>query len=284
MTRSFRPLWSLLVVCAGLCCSAPETDYRKAPQATALEPGRKKQIVHLSIHAQSFPEALKGYSRLRILNIKGLKENPPEFLRDMQSLRILGFYESDLPRFPTPVLGLHGLEELYLMGVDVSVMPAEIDSLRSLKILSISSKTLTSLGDGIPRLSRLERLEVRTPALQSLPQTLARMSSLKSVEIWDSQLTELDPELFRQGRKVELYRGRFSTGAVKVGLLPVRESPEITARGVATLRQGQEVRILKRTGKTMTLQGQSGEWLFIWPGSCGSPCRQVGYVFSGFLQ
>jgi len=184
--------------------------------------------------------------------------------------------------FPAELKEYTSLRILHLYGLTENP-PSALGEMKSLRILAFHESAFAQLPSAVLALPELEELIVDSSALITLPAGLSAMKPLRKLDIRANQLAEIDPQLW-QGREVSLRPKQFPGGRVKVSLLPVRDRPELTGRGVGTLRQSDHVYVLKRTGKTMALQGQSGEWLFVWPADCRSPCTRMGYVFSAFLE
>uniref|UniRef100_A0A7S1TGR8 Uncharacterized protein n=1 Tax=Compsopogon caeruleus TaxID=31354 RepID=A0A7S1TGR8_9RHOD len=102
-----------------------------------------------------------------------------------------------LEQVPSSINHCQRLEELYLYGNDLKIVPRELGNLLKLRILNLSRNQLTEIPTSFGELSGLTELYLMDNDLRCLPGELARLSSLRCLNI------SLNPRLPVPPRTIE---------------------------------------------------------------------------------
>ncbi|MEN8446182.1 MAG: COR domain-containing protein, partial [Cyanobacteria bacterium J06555_13] len=87
------------------------------------------------------------------------------------------------------------LQSLYLRGIQLRSLPAEISQLTNLRTLVLTSPQLRSLPAEIGQLTNLQSLDLRYTQLSSLPVEISQLTNLKSLDLRYTQLKSLPAEI-----------------------------------------------------------------------------------------
>jgi len=140
---------------------------------------------------------IKKFTRLEELDLRGNKISslPAEF-GELKELRKLDLYENQLS-FITPLLNLISLEELKIGDNKIEDIPDNIDMLKNLKALSLSSNPIRKIPESIRDLKSLNYISIdgndstKLPAYLSL---VATLPELKTLSIALGGVEEMPPE------------------------------------------------------------------------------------------
>ncbi|WP_415328827.1 leucine-rich repeat domain-containing protein [Chryseobacterium sp. MMS23-Vi53] len=105
-------------------------------------------------------------------------------------------YDLDDFELPKEIAGLKKLNKIWLLNLPFKTFPEWITNIKSLKYLMIRGNDIDSIPDSICQLDNLKTLRVENCKLNKLPSTLNQMQSLKSLGLSDTDLTDLNPNLF----------------------------------------------------------------------------------------
>ncbi|KAK3416264.1 hypothetical protein EUGRSUZ_H01710, partial [Eucalyptus grandis] len=124
-------------------------------------PNLEELDLHKCKNLERGHESVAYHIKLRLLNLEGCSNLQHLFVvlqsKNLQLLNLINC--SKLQRFPDIPNKIKGLQELYLKGTSIEELPASIENLVSLKILSsINCKKLANLPSSIYKLPSLERL------------------------------------------------------------------------------------------------------------------------------
>ncbi len=105
----------------------------------------------------------------------------------------LNLSNKQLNKLPSYVLNLNDLEELDLSNNQLSgALPAEIKSLKKLKILNLSNNLMTGIPAEMGQLSNLQTLNLSNNKLTGLPYELGNLKNLKTLNLAGNDYSKLD--------------------------------------------------------------------------------------------
>lgn len=139
---------------------------------------------------------LKRLKVLKLMNCKRLKSLPSEVAMD--SLEYFSLFGcSKVKRIPEFAGQMKNLSELLLNGTGIEKLPASIECLVGLHLLSlVGCKSLICLPSAICNLKSLKSLSLMgCSKLDRLPKNLGEMEDLERLELEETTITELPPSL-----------------------------------------------------------------------------------------
>jgi hypothetical protein len=121
----------------------------------------------------------------------------PSFFGQLRNVRILRLERHELSAFPTELLALSTIEELYMKSNRIKSLPNEIDSLSRLKILTLSDNQLAVLPPKIAALTQLRQLDLDQNQLYVIPSLLS-LTNLTRLDLRLNKvhIATVHPDLF----------------------------------------------------------------------------------------
>ncbi|MBD3197797.1 MAG: hypothetical protein GF317_22285 [Candidatus Lokiarchaeota archaeon] len=115
-------------------------------------------------------------------------------LRDVE---IIEFNHIGLEKFPSELLEMENLKELYLDRNEIKILPDEISTLKSLEVLSLFQNRLETLPETIGELSNLKKFNLHGNRLLLIPKSIKNLSNLRELNLSVNCLSEGIEPLFK---------------------------------------------------------------------------------------
>ncbi|MCH8807275.1 MAG: hypothetical protein IH986_14485 [Planctomycetes bacterium] len=130
-----------------------------------------------------------------------------------------------------------GRTKLYLPGLGLKTLPAEIGGLGALKELDLSGNQLTSLPAEIGGLGELQHLDLPKNELTSLPAEIGGLGGLQTLQLQGNQLRSLPPEIggLTGLQKLVLYLNQLTLLPAKIGDLAALEHLDLANNQLTSL-------------------------------------------------
>ena len=141
---------------------------------------------------QALPEGVWNLTKLTGLHVKynQIKEIPSNLLLNMGGLEELDFEGNKLCDIPAQMQSLKSLKKLYISRNNISDFPAEFGSLRCVEELYINDNNISSLAE-IVNLSTLRVLNMSNNNIMELPREITRLSVLRVIAMFIALLKEM---------------------------------------------------------------------------------------------
>jgi len=148
------------------------------------------------IEIESFRGTIIAKSEVRILQtIEKFTKKEFEFSYELwtdwmsftvENLYVTGIclFDSDSAMsFPISILELKFLKKLYLIGLNLTILPEDIDKLVHLRKLNLRANLLKTLPISIGNLSSLKELDLSENNLSTFPRSICNLKSLTDIHI-----------------------------------------------------------------------------------------------------
>ncbi|KAK6645330.1 hypothetical protein RUM43_001606 [Polyplax serrata] len=119
----------------------------------------------------------------------------PATFPDLVHLKELNLSGNEFSIFPTEVLCMKSITNLFMGGNNMTKIPKEISNLESLKVLSLGGNKLTEVPCTLGQLKKLTALILSDNELVSLPREIAKLRNLKSLLLHRNKLKTLPTEI-----------------------------------------------------------------------------------------
>lgn len=139
-------------------------------------------------------EAISSNKRKLIIKNFGLNSIPIEIGNciDLQELNLIG---NNLSFLPAELANLRNLESLHLSGNNFNQIPDVVFSLKNLKHLCVSDNKLSILPDEIKELSVLQELYLRNNKFFEFPNIICELSKLVELSLSNNNISKLPDEI-----------------------------------------------------------------------------------------
>ena len=125
---------------------------------------------------------LKGMTEFSVYK-NGVTTLPPE-IKELKNLRVLDLTKAfELSTLPPEIGQLPKLQELHVNLTELDSIPKELCNVKTLKILDVSSTSISRLPSEIGQLTALEELDVHSTSITTLPDSLCNLSNLKVLDL-----------------------------------------------------------------------------------------------------
>ena len=121
--------------------------------------------------------------------LREAEEKIEKALRDEETG--LNLSEFGLLDLPESIGKITSLQNLILVGNQLTTLPEWIDQLTSLQNLDLSGNQLTTLPESIGRLTKLQNLDLSENLLTTLPESIVQLTDLQNLSLDFNQLTTL---------------------------------------------------------------------------------------------
>ncbi len=148
-------------------------NLKKLKKLTILTTGKLKTLP---------PEIgfLKNLEELTI-NSKFLEELPEE-IGELTKLKHIQLFKSKLKSLPPTIGKLCNLEELHL-ECELETLPDQIENLKNLETLWITSPALASLPESISELTKLKKIFLKGGLFESLPESIGKLEAMEEFTV-----------------------------------------------------------------------------------------------------
>jgi Leucine-rich repeat (LRR) protein len=168
---------------------------------------------------ESVPLALRDLDRLEMVRLHvGRLAALPLGLLALPNVRTLvlevdNAVEASHEPLPPLLPGLQRLEDLAVLGWQISRLPSSIFAIRQLRSLTLRRCGLRVLPEGWGAFGWLRKLDLSENSLESLPSSLGELAELRELVLTHNPLRTLPPELGRLARleRLDLDGSRLST-------------------------------------------------------------------------
>lgn len=131
----------------------------------------------------------------------------PEEIIELKHLKHLNLNGNEFSEFPSSLLHLTELQELYMFRCGLTSLPAGISKLKRLVEFNLTQNFLDRLPDGICALSDLQVLYLGGNSINKLPEEFYRLGELTNLYLHDNQFSSFPTSLRNYGSLVDLTIG-----------------------------------------------------------------------------
>ncbi|MBI9016129.1 MAG: leucine-rich repeat domain-containing protein [Phycisphaerae bacterium] len=185
------------------------------PPIEIVKQGRAAIKQYFGIDDAGFPASIvqrkaKIAAKQQMAYDKALKKIKKAKAENVTTLYLSGM---DLIKLPAEIGELTELEKLVIFKTELSSLPPQIGKLTALKNLDVSFNQLTCLPPEIGQLSNLETLFVEDSNLTCLPAEIEKLSNLQELMLSNNKLTSLPEEITRLTnlKRVHLLNNKLKT-------------------------------------------------------------------------
>ncbi|CAH9129262.1 unnamed protein product [Cuscuta epithymum] len=186
-------------------------DYVRSKLQEHIEIWKSTGVVLLSkSNLKAIPDAVwECGSSVKFLDLSGNSlEEVPARISHLSSLHNLHLTANGIEDTNLSWEGIESLKSLRALSLDenrLTILPSSLGVLTNLKQLYIANNQLTSLPIEIGLLKELERLEANNNRLSTIPASICRCASLLTIDISSNLLTELPDTLSKLKNLKELH-------------------------------------------------------------------------------
>ena len=139
----------------------------------------------------SVPDFIGDLQSMKIFSISDLQSNIlPESITKLQLLQVLHIFGGELTSLPESFGNLSSLIQVYIFKNKIEFLPDSIGNLQTLKSLRLNGNNLRDLPTSIINLTNLEELWLQGNNFTSLPTYLWKLKNLKSLWVEKNPLNK----------------------------------------------------------------------------------------------
>ena len=216
---------------------------------------QKLRIEHSSL--EEFPEFVSKMINLQEIHFAhNIIKNIPSWINTLKKLQVLDLYNNSLKNlytleqiskirilniggnrfftFPSEILRMNQLEELYMRNVHLRSLPEEISELKKLQVLDIYDNSLSNLPAGLKKLVKLRTLNFGMNKFRAIPKVVSDLKNLEGLYIRNVRgnlLNHVEKKNYEkkdiQGLEIREKKGNLETKPIKTNEYYIRNKTPI---------------------------------------------------------